>query len=157
MVCLRKSTDQSVQVDPHEAGTSQLITATSDQLLKAAASESGKILNALQFPMNLASLTPTPKFSTDLLAWASTATAVPPPIGDIRFGLAATPGARSWFHIDCMGFLTFIMTMCGLKIWICIRDKDGKFVKIDSFKDFELDDVQGYKVEAILLTPGTCL
>jgi hypothetical protein len=126
-------------------------------LLEAAAVDSGKILNALEFPMNLASLTPAPKFSTDLLAWASTATQFPPPIGDIRFGLAATPGARTWFHVDCMGFLTFIITRCGLKIWICIRDEDGQFVKIDAFKDFELDDAHGYCIEAIALTPGTCL
>jgi hypothetical protein len=126
-------------------------------LLKAAATESGKILNALQFPMTLVSLTPTPKFSTDLVAWGSTAREFPPPIGDIRFGLAATAGARSWFHIDCMGFLTFITTMCGFKVWICIRDEAGQFVGIDAFKDFELDDAHEYCVEAILLTPGTRL
>ena len=107
--------------------------------------------------MNLASLTPAPKVSTDVLTWASTAAQSPPPIGEIRFGLAATPGARSWFHIDCMGFLTFIMTMCGLKVWICIRDEDGQFLEIDAFKDFELDDADGYCVEAVVLTPGTML
>lgn len=126
-------------------------------MLKAAAVESGKILNALQFPMNLASLTPAPKFSTDLLAWASTAADSPPPIGHMRFGLVAIHGARTWFHIDCMGFLTFIMMMCGLKIWICIRDEAGRFLEIDAFKDFELDDAHGYCVEAIVLTPGTIL
>ena len=129
----------------------------SDQLLKAATVKSGKILNALQFLMNLVSLTPVPKFSIELLAWASTVAESPPPIGDICFGLAATPGARTWFHIDCMGFLTFIMTMCGFKIWICIRDEDGQFLEIDAFKDFELDDANGYCVKAILLTPGTIL
>ena len=138
-------------------GEIQLITATSDQLLKASEMDSGKILNALEFPMNLASLSPMPKFSTDLLAWACTATEFPPPIGDIQFGLAATPGARTWFHIDCMGFLTFVETMCGFKIWMCIRDQDGQFVVVDMFKDFELDDAHGYYIEAILLTPGTRL
>jgi hypothetical protein len=107
--------------------------------------------------MNLAPLTPAPKFSTDLLAWASTATRDAPPVGDIRFGLAATPGARTWFHLDCMGFLTFFITMCGLKIWIGIRDEDGRFMEMDAFKDFELDDAHGYLIEAIALTPGTTL
>jgi hypothetical protein len=126
-------------------------------LLEASATIFGKILNALEFPMNLASLTPLPKFSTDLLAWAFTATGFPPPVGDIRFGLAATPGARTWFHIDANGFLTFIDIMCGFKIWICIRDEDGRFMAIDAYREFELDDARGYYIEAILLTPGTRL
>jgi len=139
------------------AGTSQLITATSEQLLKAAATDAGKILNALEFPMNMASVSPTPKFSTDLLAWASTATETPPPIGDIRWGLAATAGARTWFHIDSNGLNTFIDVKCGFKVWICIRDELGEFVKMDAFKNFELDDAHRYKIEVILLTPGTRL
>ena len=49
------------------------------------------------------------------------------------------------------------MTMCGFKIWICIHDEDGRFLEIDALKDFELDDADGYCVEAILLTPGTIL
>lgn len=126
-------------------------------MLEASAADYGKILNALEFPMNLASLSPMPKFSTDLLAWAFTATGFPPPIGDIRFGLAATPGARTWFHIDSNGFLTFIIVMCGYKIWFCIRDQDGQFMVMDAYKDFELDDARGYYIEAILLTPGTRL
>jgi len=56
-----------------------------------------------------------------------------------------------------MGFLTFIMTMCGLKVWICICDEDGEFLEIDMFRDFELDDADGYCVEAVVLMPGTML
>jgi len=44
-----------------------LTTATTGQLLKAAHAPDGKILNALDFPMGLASLDPPPKYSTDLL------------------------------------------------------------------------------------------
>jgi len=139
------------------AGTSQLITATTDQLLKVAATDTGKILNALEFPMPLASVSPTPNFSTDLLAWAVTGTESPPPIGHIRWGLAATGGARTWFHLDSNGFNTLLMILCGLKVWICIRDQFGRFVSIDAFKDFELDDAGGYQIEIILLTPGTRL
>jgi len=144
-------------VDADMTGTSQLITATTDQLVKAAATDTGKILNALQFPMPLAPVSPTPKFSTDLLAWAITGTESPPPIGHIRWGLAATGGARTWFHLDSNGFNTFIMVLCGFKAWICIRDQFGQFVSIDAFKDFELDDASGYQIEIILLTPGTHL
>jgi len=138
-------------------GTSQLITAKSEQLLKASATDTSKILNALEFPMNMASMSPTPKFSTDLVAWASTTTGTPPPIGDIRWGLAATAGARTWFHIDSNGFNTFVDVKCGFKVWICIRDEPGQFVAIDAFEDFELDDGSRYQIEAILLTPGTRL
>lgn len=144
-------------MDCNTAGTSQLITAKSGQLLKAAATDTGKILNALEFPMNMASVTPTPIFSTDLLAWASTATETPPPIGDIRWGLAATAGAKTWFHIDSNGFNTFIDVKCGFKAWICIRDELGQFVAIDAFKDFELDDASRYQMEVVLLSPGTRL
>jgi hypothetical protein len=146
-------------VDPEseEAGKFQLITASSDQLLEASATDAGKILNALEFPMGTAPVSPTPRFSTDLVAWESTSRGIPPPIGDIRWGLAATPGARSWFHIDSNGFNTFIDVKCGLKVWMCIHDKNGQFLSIDAFKDFELDDAVNYRIEAILLTPGTRL
>ena len=136
---------------------SQLITASSDQLLEAAATDAGKILNALQFPLGIAPVSPTPKFSTDLLAWETASRAIPPPIGDIRWGLAATAGARTWFHMDSNGFNTFIDVKCGIKVWICIRDQHGKFVSIDAFKDFELDDAGGHRLEVILLTPGSRL
>ena len=151
--------DQSILVDPDsdEAGKSQLITASSDQLLEASTTDSGKILNALEFPMGTAPVSPTPKFSTDLVAWEITSRGTPPPIGDIRWGLAATPGARTWFHMDSNGFNTFIDIKCGFKAWMCINDQDGHFTSIDAFKDFELDDASDYQIEVILLTPGTRL
>jgi hypothetical protein len=139
------------------AGQSQLITASSDQLLAASATDSGKILNALEFPMGTAPVSPTPKFSTDLLAWETISRGIPPPIGDIRWGLAATAGARTWFHMDSNGFDTIVEVKCGCKVWICIQDKDGHFVSIDAFKNFELDEAGDYQIEAILLTPGTRL
>jgi hypothetical protein len=146
-----------VDPDSDEAGKSQIITASSDQLLEASASDAGKILNALEFPMGTAPVSPTPKFSSDLVAWEITGRGIPPPIGDIRWGLAATPGARTWFHMDSNGFNTFIDVKCGFKAWLYIYDKNGHFKFIDAFKDFDLDDAGDYKIEVILLTPGTRL
>jgi hypothetical protein len=146
-----------VDPDSDEAGKSQLITASSDQLLEASASDAGKIFNALEFPMGTAPVSPTPKFSTDLVAWEFASRGIPPPIGDIRWGLAATPGARTWFHLDSNGFNTFIDVKCGLKAWMCIYDKCGHFMSIDAFKNFSLDDANDYRIEAILLSPGTRL
>ena len=61
--------DQSVCVGEAGAGELWLATATTGQLLEAAHAPDGKILNALEFPMGLASLDPPPpKFSTNLLA-----------------------------------------------------------------------------------------
>lgn len=146
-----------MDADSDEAGKSQIITASSDQLLEAAASDAGRILNALEFPMGTAPVSPTPKFSSDLVAWENTSRGIPPPIGDIRWGLAATPGARSWFHMDSNGFNTFIDVKCGFKAWMCLYDKSGCFNLIDAFKDFELDDPHDFQLEVILLTPGTHL
>ena len=64
--------------DSDEAGKSQIITASSDQLLEASASDAGKILNALEFPMGTAPVSPTPKFSSDLVAWEITSRGIPP-------------------------------------------------------------------------------
>jgi hypothetical protein len=146
-----------VDTDSDDAGKAQLITASSDQLLDASACYTGKILNALEFPMGTASVSPTPKFSSDLIAWEITSRGIPPPIGDIRWGLAATPGARTWFHMDSNGFNTFIDVKCGFKAWLCLYDKSGHFELIDAFKKFELDEAGEYQIEVILLTPGTRL
>ena len=47
--------------------------------------------------------------------------------------------------------------MCGYKIWIVIHDERGDLIKICAFEDFVLDEVGNYRVEAILLQPGTIL
>ena len=143
--------------DSEDAGRSQIITASSDQLLEASASDTGKIINALEFPMGTAPVSPTPVFSSDLVAWENTSHGIPPPIGDIRWGLAATPGARTWFHMDSNGFNTFIDVKCGYKAWLCIYDESGHFNLVDAFKDFELDDPGLFRIEVIWLTPGTRL
>jgi hypothetical protein len=151
-------TDQSIRVGADEAAEATLTITNTANLLEAARQKDGKILNALEFPMVLASLDPQP-FSTDLLAlrFANYNRGVTIPIGDIRWGTAGTTGARTWFHLDCNGLGTSNKVQCGEKIWIFITDDDGNLYNINTFKDFELDEAKGYRLEVVLLTPGTCL
>jgi hypothetical protein len=147
--------DQSVHVGEAGAGELWLTTATTGQLLEASNAPDGKILNALQFPMGLASLDPPPKYSTDLLALRVSGRGIVPPTSDIRWATAATPGACTWFHIDSNGLGVGSMLKCGLKIWFFLRDDEGKFRVINCFQDFELDEANGYQLEAVVLRPGT--
>lgn len=87
----------------------------------------------------------------------------------LRWGLAATGGAFSTFHIDSDGMGTFIscVNRDGAKWWVIVSPKDGS--KLSAFANFKeaynfhrdlrgdttpLGDVQ---VEAVLLRPGTRL
>jgi len=109
--------------------------------------------------MVLAPLNISPSLSTDNIAWrvADYNGGIAIPTGDIRWGTAATSGARTWFHIDSMGLLLEHVVKCGKKIWIFIRDEEGNFLHVNAFKNFELDEANGYQLEAVLLMPGTRL
>jgi hypothetical protein len=117
--------------------------------------DAGKILNTLEFPMGTAPVSPTPKFSSDLVALEITGRGIPP--CDIQWGLAATPGARTWFHMENYGFNTFIDVKCGFKVWLYIYNKCGHFKLIDAFKDFDPNEAGDFQIEVILLIPGTHL
>lgn len=161
LLCLHKFfslyTDQSIRASDDEAGEATLTMAKTADLLEAARQQDGKILNALDFPMVLASLNPSPIFSTDLLACrvAGYNGGIGIPTGDIRWGVAATAGARTWFHLDSNGLGLAFKTKCGKKIFIVIHDERGDFHYADAFKDFELDEAKGFRLEVILLMPGT--
>lgn len=60
--------------------------------------------------------------------------------------------------LTAMG-LGFVLCMLkyGLKIWFFLRDDEGMFRKINCFQDFELDEANGYQLEAMVLRPGTCM
>jgi len=72
-----------------------------------------------------------------------------------HLGTAATAGACTWFHIDSNGLGASILLKCGLKIWIFLRDDEGKVCVINCFQDFELDEANGYQLEVIVPRPGT--
>jgi hypothetical protein len=107
--------------------------------------------------MGLSSLYPPPKFSTDLLSIRVAGRGIVPPTSEIRWGTAATGGACTWFHVDSNGLGVFVIMKCGLKIWFFIRDDEGKFLIINSFHDFELNEAKGHQLEVVVLRPGTQL
>lgn len=91
------------------------------------------------------------------------------PTASLRWGLAATQGAFSNFHIDSDGLGTYVscINRNSAKWWVIIGPKDGS--KLSAFASFKeacgfywtlgvdtaaLGDVQ---VEAALLRPGTRL
>lgn len=111
-------------------------------------------------------------FSTDSMAWKCTKGAAgfeqekPPPLGDFRWGLAATTGALSWWHIDSNGFGTYVDTKAGLKWWIVARRKGHahRFETISEMgtfcdKGYEVDEPNAEKwdLEAVILPPRTRL
>lgn len=111
-------------------------------------------------------------FSTDSTAWKCTKGAAgfeqekAPPLGDLRWGLAATAGALSWWHIDSDGFGTYVDTRAGLKWWIVARRKGHghmfeSFSEVDTFfkGKYEIDEPnqERWDLEAVVLPPRTRL
>ena len=132
-----------------------LTTPTTGQLLEAANTPDGKILNTLKFPMGLASLDPPPKYSTDLLSLRVAGREIVPPTSNIWWGTAATSGACTWFHLNSNGLGVSVNLKCRLKIWFFLKDDEGKLNVINCFEYFELDEANGYQLEAVMLRPGT--
>lgn len=178
------STDQSINAADGYF-TKQVVIGTLQQLLEASRSESGPILNALSFPLPLSGVQAT-STNSEVEAWRSTQGEkfCPPevqfPVGDIRWGLAATNGARHWIHIDSDGFGTYIDVQCGGKWWITFNPPANKdkyaFASIYQFLDnfdtnaekgssWELatsggkdtKENEGWIAEAVYLEPGTRL
>lgn len=139
-----------------------MISGTVQDLLDAARAVDGKILNALEFPQEHVNLVSASKLSTDRLAWDATTVLHDKdselyPIRDMSWGLGATAGAYTWWHIDSNGTLAKMEVKCGEKIWIFLFDEHGDFLRTCAFEDFQLDDPGKYRIEAILLRPGTRL
>jgi hypothetical protein len=109
--------------------------------------------------------------STDSAAWNITKgtsgcrSEQQPPIGDIRWGLASTAGAISWFHIDSNGYATYLDARGGKKYVIIGRRKLDQgslesFSEVDIFlNNFEMDEPNEgrWDLEAVVLPPGTRL
>ena len=159
----------------------QMVIGTLSQMLEASRLPSGPILNALSFPLPLTGVSWTP-LSSEVEAWRSTVgqlfcpSEAQFPVGDIRWGLAATKGARHWIHIDSDGFGTYLDVQCGGKWWITFNppaEKDkAAFADVFQFLDnFETNAEDGsywalaaqnnettaWIAEAIYLSPGTRL
>ena len=128
--------------------------------------EGSKILNGLDFPMASASHPPT-EFASDLAAFITTLDLpfcgrnIGFPAMSSRWGLAATAGAFHLWHTDCNGFATYIDTQTGYKWWVLAQPKQpSDFADTSLFTEkFAVDAPNGdvWDMEAVLLTPGSCL
>ena len=125
-------------------------------------------MNASSFPLPLSAIDQT-AYSSDAEAWRVTE-GLPfceedavYPTGKMRWGLAATAGARSWIRIACNGLCTVIEPLCGRKLWLLYSPAeeydDGIFGDIDQFfNEFNVTTQPDYwSVEAVYLQPGTRL
>lgn len=139
-----------------------------DDLLRSHRSSNGKILNALDLPMLIRGTRPPKTLATDVLAFISTVDdpyckrSVGFPSSDMYWGLAATSNSFHYFHIDTDGVSTHLAPQTGSKYWVMARPKPGRsFAETDIYVDsnYAIDEtnVDLWDIEAILLTPGTCL
>ena len=148
--------------------SAQLRVGTLEDILGMALDPNGAIVNGLSFPLPLSAIK-RDKLSSEIEAWRLTE-GLPfcrnkalYPTSDMRWGLAATAGARHWTHVDCDGLATVVELLCGLKWWILLKpDLPGEpdpSAHVDLFlNDFDPSVVvKTWDAEAVLLMPGTRL
>lgn len=126
----------------------------------------GRILNALEFPGPGNAKNPDVQLSSDTVAWDQTQELKPfckkatseKPLSDIRWGLAATAGAITNWHIDTNGFCTYIDVQEGAKWWVVAQErKEGpSFASTNLYTKFDPQEVNLnlWEVHAVYLTPG---
>jgi hypothetical protein len=134
--------------------------------VKEAHDTNGKILNVLDLPIAIVSSSPK-GLSSDQVAFQHTLQApmctkwVEYPVVEMVWGLAATVGAVSYFHIDANGFGTWIDVKTGSKYWILAKPKKPlDFAAVSLFTDhYDQEDTNMHKwdLEAVLLLPGSRL
>jgi hypothetical protein len=162
---LPPNADQSIPV--FNDYSVQLCTGTLQHVLDSARN-GGAIVNALSFPLPLSEIRKS-KFSGDVEAWRLTE-GLPYcdhdaifPTADMRWGLGATAGARSWIHVDCDGLATIVDVVCGTRSWMLYTPSepvsDTSFCEIDLFfGDFDVTTPpKNWRVEMVYLQPGTRL
>ena len=157
--------DQSIPIkDDYSV---QLCTGTLDHVLTSA-EKGGAIINALSFPLPLSEIRKS-TFSSDIEAWLVTEglpycdheAVYPTP--DMRWGLAATKGARHWIHVDSDGLGTIVDVLCGGRWWLLFTPSKNfdltNFGDIDHFFfDFDVTNPPDHwDVEAVYLQPGVRL
>ncbi|KAJ3502883.1 hypothetical protein NLJ89_g8689 [Agrocybe chaxingu] len=141
------------------------------QILECSRMKNGKTLNALNFPMGVSGVRPSP-VSSDLCAWRHTAglpfcksTGPVYPVDDVQWGLVATDGAFHGWHVDSDGFGTVVEVQTGRKWWVLARprgdDPDfNDFARIRTFLgeiDTSAPNLDRWELEAVLLKSGSRL
>lgn len=123
----------------------------------------GRILNALEFPDPSGGRDPDLQLSTDTVAWVQTrhrplCQDTEKPLKEIRWALAATAHAQTYWHLDANGFGTYIDVQTGAKWWVVAKEKeDGPaFGSTMLYRDFDPQEVNSklWEVHAVILQPG---
>ncbi|KAF6745776.1 hypothetical protein DFP72DRAFT_1076921 [Ephemerocybe angulata] len=127
--------------------------------------ERKKSMNALSFPNPDAGITATP-YASDVRAVQRTrldaGCTSSLPISDIRWGLAATEGAHSYWHIDTQGEGTSLRVSWGQKGWVAAEPKEKNGIASTTFwTNPKLDvmkiSLEGMTVEGVILNAGDLL
>ncbi|KAJ3500229.1 hypothetical protein NLJ89_g9887 [Agrocybe chaxingu] len=166
VITLQVLADQSIKVGQNQ--NLRLRDGTVAQLLEASFLPSGKILNALEFPLSESpSGSMFQPFSTDMAAWRATKGLVGAwsesqiPVSDIRWALAALQWAMSFWHIDSDGFCTFVDVLCGQKWWMIGVPPEGiaelRTMFLRPGFDPQKINEKIWKIEGILLPRGSRL
>ena len=167
ILLIKSCEDQSIPIVKGDMST-QLRIGTLGDILEMAKDPDGAIINGLSFPLPLSAIK-RDKLCGDVEAWCLME-GLPYchnnafyPTSVMRWGLAATSGARHWVHVDCDGLGTYINVLCGLKLWLVFKPhlhgEPDSMAHVDLFLD-DFDPavvVKTWDVEAVLLTPGTRL
>lgn len=152
---------------PENDPSERLVHGTVLQMLESSrAGPDGKALNALSFPFETATEEGA-RFATCRVAWKNTCRTITQrpgstrfPTSDVHWGLAATEGATTFWHIDSDGLGTTIDVRTGEKLWIVGRGSPEDFSALGLLLSnaFEIDTPpQSFDTEAILLTEKTRL
>lgn len=126
----------------------------------------GRILNGLEFPDPTGCREPDFQLSTDTVAWGQTRDQPlckadrHKPLNDIRWGLAATAHAISYWHVDANGYGTYVDVQEGAKWWVVGKQKeDGlgpSFASKMLYQEFDPQEANDdlWEVHATHLVPG---
>lgn len=151
--------------EPNEQGFgSRVKTGTLKDLLWHAQQPAGRILNGLEFPSPIGCSNPDQQLSSDDAAWVQTTfrpfcdRETQKPLSDTRWGLAATGGAISYWHVDSDGYGTYVDVQVGIKWWVVATPKaqGPKFSTKSIYATFDPQEVNSdiWDVQAVLLRPG---
>lgn len=124
------------------------------------------ILNVRHLP-NVNGPTATPGLASDALSWLKVSGTEGNiskeelcALEDTRWSLVALRRALTGWHVDAHGFATWVQPMCGQKLWIMARRRDGGcFSTKDFYEEFDIAEpnVEDWIVEVVVLQAGTRL
>ena len=154
-----------MSIEPNQQGFGcRLQTGTLKDLSWHANLSQGRVLNGLEFPHPSGCRDPDVEPSTDDIAWVMTtykpfcSREVQKPLSDTRWGLAATAGAVTYWHVDSNGYGTYVDVQVGLKWWVVASPKDDgpSFSESTLYNEFDPQDVNSdlWDIQAVVLEPG---